>query len=953
MIWNNGDNTDVNEGEAGTDTTEVNGSTGAGDAFTIGPNGARVKFDRTNLVPFSIDIGTVENVVLNGLGGDDTITASTGLAGVIALTIDGGDGADTITGGDGNDVLLGGPGADTIVGGAGDDTITGGTGNDTISGGTGNDKMIWNNGDNTDVNEGEAGTDTTEVNGSTSAGDVFTIGPNAGRVRFDRTNLVPFSIDIGTVETVLLNGLGGDDTITASAGLAGVIALTINGGDGNDTITGGDGNDALFGGPGVDTIAGGVGDDTITGGTGNDTVSGGPGNDRMIWNNGDNTDVNEGEAGTDTTEVNGSTTAGDVFTIAPNSTRVRFDRTNLVPFSIDIGTVENVVLNGLGGDDSISAAGGLASLIALTIDGGAGADTLATAASTTAVVIGGSEADTLNFNAEGQPVTLVGSTIAVGGQTRVNFSQVETVNVTNAPSAVPSITVTAPPTTSTSPFITVNGTATDDAAISSVTWANDRGGSGTATGTTSWSATNIPLQAGTNVINVTVQDASGSRVTTSFTVTVTSFSYYLAEGATGDFFDLDVLIANPTTTAAPIVVTFLEDDGTTVTRNFTVAPTSQLPISVEDILGPAQAAVSTIVTSTNAIPLVVERTMQWDAQHYGSHGGTAVDGPRTRWVFAEGSQGFFTTYVLLANANSTEANVTVSFLLENGPPVEKHYKVAPTSRFNVFSGGIPELANQSFSIVVASDLPIIAERAMYFGTARFWEGGHESAGVGEGAKSWFLAEGATGSFFDTFVLVGNPNATNANVTLTFLTDRGTSVTRQVVLGANRRLTVNIEDQDPQLADVGVATTVTSDLPVVVERAMYWPGTFTQWYEAHNSLGVTELGTKWGLSEGRVGFSNAFETYILLANPSTTQTAQVRVTFLRADGSTVVKNYTVTPTTRFNVHVNGMVPELANETFGALIEVTNGVGIAVERAMYANALGQIWGAGTNAPGTRLP
>ena len=61
---------------------------------------------------------------------------------------------------------------------------------------------------------------------------------------------------------------------------------------------------------------------------------------------------------------------------------------------------------------------------------------------------------------------------------------------------------------------------------------------------------------------------------------------------------------------------------------------------------------------------------------------------------------------------------------------------------------------------------------MYFGTARFWDGGHESAGVSEPATSWFLAEGATGSFFDTFVLVANPNSTPANVTMTFLTDTG-------------------------------------------------------------------------------------------------------------------------------------------------------------------------------------
>ena len=41
----------------------------------------------------------------------------------------------------------------------------------------------------------------------------------------------------------------------------------------------------------------------------------------------------------------------------------------------------------------------------------------------------------------------------------------------------------------------------------------------------------------------------------------------LAEGSTGAFFDLDVLIANPNAQAAPVVVTFLKEDGSTVTQN--------------------------------------------------------------------------------------------------------------------------------------------------------------------------------------------------------------------------------------------------------------------------------------------------------------------------------------------------------------------------------------------------
>jgi hypothetical protein len=293
----------------------------------------------------------------------------------------------------------------------------------------------------------------------------------------------------------------------------------------------------------------------------------------------------------------------------------------------------------------------------------------------------------------------------------------------------------------------------------------------------------------------------------------------------------------------------------------------------------------------------------------------------------------------------------VTFLTESGGPVVRVVPVPATSRVNVYAGAVPELIGKSFSIVVDAGAPIIAERAMYFGIPQF-NGGHESAGVTEPATSWFHAEGATGPFFDTFILIGNANATPANVTMSFLLDTGATVVRQKVIPANSRLTVDVESQDPLLASAAVSTTVVSDVPVISERAMYWPGSFTTWHEAHNSFGVTSIGTKWGLAEGRVGGPRGFESYILLANPSATEAA-VRITYLRTNGSTVVKDYSVPPTSRYNVAVNSAVPELSNESFSAIIEVTNGVAIAVERAMYNNANGRFWAAGTNATATRVP
>ena len=174
MIWNPGDGTDLMEGGDGNDTAQVNGGNGA-EIFTITANGSRVRFDRTSPAPFSLDIGTTENLVLNANGGDDVITAGNGLAGLIHLTLDGGAGNDTITGGDGNDTLIGGDGNDVIIGGRGNDTALLGAGDDTF---------IWNPGDGSDVVDGGDGTDTLVFNGA-NINENISIAANHGRVKSD------------------------------------------------------------------------------------------------------------------------------------------------------------------------------------------------------------------------------------------------------------------------------------------------------------------------------------------------------------------------------------------------------------------------------------------------------------------------------------------------------------------------------------------------------------------------------------------------------------------------------------------------------------------------------------------------------------------------------------------------------------------------------------------------
>ena len=178
------------------------------------------------------------------------------------------------------------------------------------------------------------------------------------------------TVDLSTVtigggfEVLSVHGLAGDDVVDLS-NIVFPGAINILGGDDQDTLTGSAQVDTIFGGSGNDTINalagndfiyGGAGNDTITGGVGNDNQFGGTGSDTFVWNNGDNDDITEGGEGVDIQVVNGAG-VGDVFTLSADQTgRAIFQRTNLGPFTISTGDVEQFDVNGLAGADTISVA---------------------------------------------------------------------------------------------------------------------------------------------------------------------------------------------------------------------------------------------------------------------------------------------------------------------------------------------------------------------------------------------------------------------------------------------------------------------------------------------------------------------------------------------------------------------------------------------------------------------
>ena len=98
-----------------------------------------------------------------------------------------------------------------------------------------------------------------------------------------------------------------------------------------------------------------------------------------------------------------------------------------------------------------------------------------------------------------------------------------TVNYIPAGTTPPTITITYPTSNPTfrtrSKTLALGGTASDNIGVTQVSWMNNRGGSGTASGTTSWTVKGISLQYGTNVISITARDVSGNTQTITLTVT--------------------------------------------------------------------------------------------------------------------------------------------------------------------------------------------------------------------------------------------------------------------------------------------------------------------------------------------------------------------------------------------------------------------------------------------------
>ena len=87
-----------------------------------------------------------------------------------------------------------------------------------------------------------------------------------------------------------------------------------------------------------------------------------------------------------------------------------------------------------------------------------------------------------------------------------------------------------------------------------------------------------------------------------------------------------------------------------------------------------------------------------------------------------------------------------------------------------------------------------------------------------------------------------------------------------VVPANSRRTLWV-DQLLGLDSGSTSATVTSDVPIVAERVMWWPGTAESWREAHVSLGATATASRWAIAGLELGGPRDVQSFVLIHGSS--------------------------------------------------------------------------------------
>ena len=186
--------------------------------------------------------------------------------------------------------------------------------------------------------------------------------------------------------------------------------------------------------------------------------------------------------------------------------------------------------------------------------------------------------------------------------------------------------------------------------------------------------------------------------------------------------------------------------------------------------------------------------------------------------------------------------------------------------------------------------------------------------------------------FYEYILLMNPGAETAHATLEFMNEKAEKVAVPWAVGPGSRSTVLV---NRYMAGCGVSAKVTSDVPIICERAMYF-NFQGRWKGGTDSIGAQKPAKNWYLAEGYT--ADNFDEYVLVQNPEKSG-VQVNMTFMREGAGPLEKGFDLAPESRFTLNLKS-VPGLEHTSVSTKVEATGDV--ICERSMYFNYNGNIGG-----------
>ena len=397
-------------------------------------------------------------------------------------------------------------------------------------------------------------------------------------------------------------------------------------------------------------------------------------------------------------------------------------------------------------------------------------------------------------------------------------------------------------------------------------------------------------------------------------------AFYFAGASTMPGEQARLPILNPNARLAHVTLTFFYRDGTPRGTRLTVPAHSRGTANLNTLAGSNRAfGVTLTADQVVAAQVSITRRGQDDVSLLG------VSAPSSTWYLAEGYTGLtFHETLALLNPGRARAVVQLRLLTFAGKATRTvTVVVAPQRALLVDVNRL--LPGRSLSAIATSYTPIVVARLLTFST----HGYGETARVGSNtpARSWLFAEGTTTTRFETFLTILNPNHAGTSVTVRFYGRMGALQARRTMyVPGLRRANLKLNDV---LHASGVASVVTGNLPIVVERPEYFGSPNGRTIAGSDVFGRNGAGLRWAFPGGTTDGRSEF---LLIYNPSA-RTVAIDVTSYGSTGRMTTRRFDVAPTSRGTIDVNRRFRGVTAQ-HGFVLHAVNGLGFVAEQTVFA-------------------